>query len=163
MEILGLIIMIVLACLVYEYFYYILAFIGAGLGVWALVAIFNFLSSMESSASTHEVKSVSPASKRPSRMLLEEVHRLCNGKIPTQKGNIYSVVENQRDPDGRTYTLEYQSTPDGNHAIVICRKNPWGKEPNAGVAYGVGHVSPEGFYVLEQAIPAEVLKIPRTR
>lgn len=56
--------------------------------------------------------------------------------------------EYHRDPDGRLYVLEYVSTPNARHAIVFCRKNPWGSTPNAGVEYHIGHVASNGFLCL---------------
>lgn len=36
------------------------------------------------------------------------------------------MIEDVADPDGRMYRMEYQSTPDGQHASARCLHNPWG-------------------------------------
>lgn len=48
-----------------------------------------------------------------------------NGLIAAE-GRWICMIEDHADPDGRMYRLEYQSTPDGRHAIAWCRHNPWG-------------------------------------
>lgn len=57
------------------------------------------------------------------------------------------MIEDVADPDGRIFRLEYQSTPDGRHAVAICRFNPWGRV-NGGETYSKGHVDEHGFLCL---------------
>lgn len=66
-----------------------------------------------------------------------------NALIGTENG-LNVMLEDVSDPDGRIYRLEYQSTPDGLHAVAFCRYNPWGT-PNGGEEYMVGHVDTNGF------------------
>lgn len=66
-----------------------------------------------------------------------------NALIGSEDG-IDVMIEDWSDPDGRIYRLEYQSTPDGRHAIAFCRFNPWGSL-NGGEEYEKGHVDTNGF------------------
>ena len=58
--------------------------------------------------------------------------------------NVVVMIEDVTDPDGRMYRMEYQSTPDGQHATAFCRQNPWGNTPDAGESNIVGHVFEDG-------------------
>jgi hypothetical protein len=42
------------------------------------------------------------------------------------EGEKVVMIEDHRDPDGRFFRLEVDSSPDGRHAIAILRHNPWG-------------------------------------
>ncbi len=48
-----------------------------------------------------------------------------NALIGFENGHV-CAIEDHTDPDGRMFRLEYQSTPDGRHAIAWCRNSPWG-------------------------------------
>ncbi len=61
-----------------------------------------------------------------------------------QEGDALVMIEDVADPDGRLYRMEYQSTPDGRHAIAYCRYNPWGT-PNGGEPATVGHCFDNGL------------------
>lgn len=63
-------------------------------------------------------------------------------------GDAAVQIRDIRDSDGRTYRVEFLSTPDGAHATARVLHNPWsraGQGPNAGAGYLQSHVSPEGF------------------
>lgn len=79
-----------------------------------------------------------------------------------QGGGGVVIIEDWADPDGRKYRLEYQSTEDGEHAIAICRYNPWGGKgnPNAGVNYLDGHVAEDGFLCLAESTTRELEESP---
>jgi len=66
-----------------------------------------------------------------------------NALLWTQDG-ITLIMEDYRDPDGRIYRLEYHCSHDSRHALALCRFNPWGNTPNAGVPFHIGHISPDG-------------------
>jgi hypothetical protein len=61
-----------------------------------------------------------------------------------QENGVDVFIEDIADPDERMYRLEYQSTPDGRHAVAFCRFNPWGAL-NGDEDYQTGHVDPDGF------------------
>jgi hypothetical protein len=77
----------------------------------------------------------------PAQTIMKEHNR--NALIGSETG-MDVMIEDVSDPDGRIYRLEYQSTPDGRHAIAFCRFNPWGSL-NGGEEYQVGHVDANGF------------------
>jgi hypothetical protein len=77
----------------------------------------------------------------PARTIMLSQNR--NGLIGTE-GDMDIMIEDVSDPDGRIYRVEYQSTPDGDHAIAFCRFNPWGAV-NGGEDYQTGHVDSSGF------------------
>lgn len=60
---------------------------------------------------------------------MRQVNR--NAMIDSEAG-IDLMIEDFTDPDGRMYRMEYQSTPDGQHAAAFCRYNPWGGPPHRG-------------------------------
>ncbi len=63
-------------------------------------------------------------------------------------GDAAVQIRDIRDSDGRTFRVEFQSTPDGAHATARVLHNPWsraGQGPNAGTAYVQSHVSPRGY------------------
>ena len=66
-----------------------------------------------------------------------------NGLVGNE-GELDIMIEDVIDPDSRIYRIEYQSTPDAQHAIAWCRFNPWGSL-NGGERYEVGHVHEDGF------------------
>jgi len=69
-----------------------------------------------------------------------------NGLIGEDEyGHVCMIEDVIDDPhDVRIYRIEYQSTPDGDHAIAFCRANPWGAL-NGGATYRHGHVADNGF------------------
>jgi len=69
-----------------------------------------------------------------------------NALVTMEDGHVV-MLEHHSDPDERMYTMEYQSTPDGRHAIAWCRFNPWGGK-NGGESYSEGHVDDEGCLCL---------------
>jgi hypothetical protein len=77
----------------------------------------------------------------PAQAIMKEINR--NALIGSE-GGVDVMIEDVADPDGRIYRLEYQSMPDGRHAIAFCRFNPWGAL-NGGEEYPVGHVDANGF------------------
>jgi len=52
-------------------------------------------------------------------------HHNPQGLIGVDNG-VICMIEDHTDPDGRMFRLEYQSTPDGQHAIAWCRYSHWG-------------------------------------
>jgi hypothetical protein len=71
------------------------------------------------------------------------------------------MIEDVRDPDGRLFRIEIQSTPDGQHAIALVRYSPWGSTSDAHCLSGVICLGPNGHgsnvtsspYALEVVIP----------
>jgi len=74
------------------------------------------------------------------------MHRLNPNALIGLENGTEIMIEDWSDPDGRIYRMEYQSTPDGLHAIAFCRFNPWGEQGNvtAGVSALQGHVFSDG-------------------
>ena len=72
-----------------------------------------------------------------------------NALVGFEEGKVI-MIEDHSDPDGRMFRIEYRSTTDGQHALAYCLHNPWDGtgRPNAGEAYGVGHVAEDGFLCL---------------
>jgi len=63
-----------------------------------------------------------------------------------EENNAVCMIEDWSDPDGRMYRMEYQSTPDGRHALAYCLSNPWDRQrPNAGMGYAESHVASDGL------------------
>jgi hypothetical protein len=81
-----------------------------------------------------------------------------NALIDAESG-VDIMIEDVQDADGRIYRLEYQSTPDGAHAIAFCRFNPWGAL-NGGEEYLIGHVDSNGFLCLGKQSVKAVSKSP---
>ncbi len=69
------------------------------------------------------------------------------------------MIEDVSDPDGRIYRMEYQSTPDGEHAVAYCRYNPWGT-PNDGEPATVGHCFDDGLLCLGREHAASPAQSP---
>lgn len=82
---------------------------------------------------------------RDTRAAHEAMCRFNPHALVGNEGSHAVMIEDVSDPDGRMYRMEYQSTPDGRHAVAFCRHNPWGQTPNAGVALGSGHVDSDGL------------------
>lgn len=59
----------------------------------------------------------------PAFRILRRYNR--NAIIGTERG-IVCAIEDHADPDGRIFRIEYQGTPDGQHANAWVRHNPWG-------------------------------------
>ena len=77
----------------------------------------------------------------PAETIMNEANR--NALVGDESG-INVMMEDHSDSDGRIYRIEYQSTPDGQHAIAFCRFNPWGSL-NGGEDYKASHVDANGF------------------
>lgn len=74
-----------------------------------------------------------------------EIMRCLNPHALTgQEDGVDVFIEDFADPDERMYRIEYQSTSDGQHAVALCRFNPWGAL-NGDEDYQTGHVDSEGF------------------
>ena len=65
-----------------------------------------------------------------------------NALVGSERGHDV-MIEDWSDPDGRIYRMEYQSSPDGQHAVAFCRFNPWGSV-DGGVSVLQGHVFCDG-------------------
>lgn len=69
--------------------------------------------------------------------------------IYTISPTLVNIIEDIRDPDGRMYRVEYESTLNGSHANAWCRSNPWNRaDPSCGKSYHDGHVGNDGFLCL---------------
>ena len=86
-------------------------------------------------------KSMSPAERQFRKMN-------SHARITAEVG-VISMTEDVDDSDGRRYRLKISSTPDGQHALAYCLRNPWDPvRPNAGRSYWDGHVDRDGFICL---------------
>ena len=89
-----------------------------------------------------------PRQTRPREMNPGNAAEIMRGLNPNAMIGIeddhLAIIEDVTDPDGRMYRLEYQTTPDGQHATGFCRFNPWGGTPNAGESSIDGHVFEDG-------------------
>ena len=52
------------------------------------------------------------------------MRRLNQNALTAIEGGCICMIEDHADPDGRMFRLEYQSTPDGRHAVAWCRPTP---------------------------------------
>lgn len=70
--------------------------------------------------------------------------------LAAEEGDLCVFIEDVTDSDGRMFRMEYNSTPDGRHAVAFCRFNPWSPAgpPNAGADYHAAHVAEDGFICL---------------
>lgn len=72
------------------------------------------------------------------------MRQLNRNALVAREDGLDVMIEDHADPDGRIYRIEYQSTADGEHAVAICRYNPWGSV-NGATEYTVSHVDTDGF------------------
>lgn len=75
-----------------------------------------------------------------------------NALAGRDESDVLCFIEDVRDPDGRIYRMEYQSTDDGNHAFAFCRYNPWGGVNGGETDYFRSHVRTDGFICLGPGI-----------
>lgn len=83
-----------------------------------------------------------------------------NALIGTENG-FDVMIEDFADTDGRIYRIEYQSTPDGEHAVAFCRFNPWGGV-SGGEEYEEGHVDSDGFICVGKESIKSVARSPHS-